>query len=69
MIVDNPETAMSVPMLRKDVSALRQELKSLRDDLTSEVDRIYSLGQWVIGLFVTMALAILSLAVKNLFKN
>lgn len=68
-IVDSPERAMSIPILRKDMDSLQ---KGIADDVASlrtEIERIYDLGKWFLGLIASMTISILLLAVAEFRKN
>ena len=60
-LVDTPEKALSVPMMRRDLVALERssdtQISSLRDD----VARLYTLMLWLIGIIVTIALGLVGL--------
>ena len=68
-IVDSPERAMSIPILRRDLDSLRTDVRSDLVGTKQEIDRVYDLSKWFIGLMATMAIGILGLAVGNLFKS
>lgn len=68
-VVENPERAMSIPMLRKDFDAIKIDANDTSRILRAEIDRIYDLGKWFIGLMGTMAIGVLGLAVGNILKN
>ena len=68
-VTSNPERAMSIPILRRDIDGLKD---SVAEDLAAtrnEIDRLYGLSQWFIGLMATMALGVLGIAVGNAFRN
>lgn len=68
-IVDNPERAMSIPMLRKDFDTVKSTIQSQNSSFRTEIDRMYDLGKWFIGLMGTMAVGVLGLAVGNILKS
>lgn len=65
-IQESPERAMSIPMLRRDLTALQGDLRDGNLATRAEIDRIYDLGKWLLGLFGTMAIGILGIATTNL---
>ena len=67
-IVDSPERAMSIPILRRDLDSLRTDVRSDLAGTKQEIDRVYDMSKWFIGLMATMAVGILGLAFGNLFK-
>ncbi|MEM8822445.1 MAG: hypothetical protein AAGF30_02445 [Pseudomonadota bacterium] len=68
-VTDNPERAMSIPILRRDIDVLRTDVTEDLGIVRAEIDRIYDLGKWFIGLIATMAIGVLGLAVGNLIKG
>jgi len=65
----NPEKALSIPLLRKDVLILEKSVSNDVSMLKREVDRVYDQGKWFIGLMVTMLLTIIGLAVSTLVST
>lgn len=68
-VTDNPERAMSIPILRKDVDLLRRDIVGDLVTIRAEIDRVYDLGKWFLGLIATMAIGVLGLAIGNLIKK
>ncbi len=68
-INDSPERAMSIPILRKELDLLKSDVVEAVDALRAEIDRIYDLGKWFLGLMATMAIAVMGLVIGNLIKR
>lgn len=66
---ESVERALSVPMMRSDIDTVRRDLISYSSQIEAEIDRIYDLVKWFIGLMVTIAVGILGLAVGNFLKS
>ena len=63
-VVDNPERAMSIPVLRKDLEALSSEVHGDIGGLGKEIERLYTFGQWFIGAaMIPIALAVFTMTV------
>ncbi len=67
-ITANPERAMSIPILRRDVDAYKQNATEDLAATRQEIDRLYGLSQWFMGLMGTMAIGMISIAVTNVFR-
>ncbi len=63
-LVQNPEKALSVPLLRQDLERLADEQRRNVTSLSAEIGRAYDVNKWVIGL---MSTAVLGLAMTNIF--
>lgn len=63
-ILENPSKALSVPMLRMDLEALKKNNELERLSTTKEIERIYTLATWFVGLILT---AIISPAIPAVF--
>lgn len=68
-IMQNPERAMSIPILRRDIDTIKQDIIAESSVLRAEIARVYDLGKWFIGLIATMAIGVLGLAIGNLIKG
>lgn len=68
-IVENPQRAMSLPILRRDIDALGSDLRGDLAATRKEIDRMYDWSKWFVGLMATMALSVLGLAIVNFLKG
>ena len=66
IILDNPEKAVSLPLMRKDMENLESNHKNDLEAMRSELSRALGLGQWLIGLMFFMAIGLFGIAVGNL---
>jgi len=68
-ITDTPEEAVSTVLLRRDVEEIRKASDATARAIGRDIDRVYDMTKWLFGLFLTMALSILSLALTALAKT
>lgn len=68
-ILDSPEKAVSLPLLRKDIENLKTSRETELANIHNEVSRLYDLNKWVIGLMFAFFVSLLGLAVANLFQS
>ena len=68
-ILNNPTTALSMPLLRKDVDNLKTQYKENKDETARHLDRMYDQNKWFIGLMFTMAIGIVGLAISNFLQS
>ena len=68
-VVDNPERAMSIPMLRRDIDSLAEISALTAAQSRDDIGRIYDQNKWFIGLMATIAIAVIGLAVGNLRRS
>ncbi len=68
-ISDNPERALSVPLLRKDMEALQLRISSIQEATHDDVERLYTVMLWVLGSVVTVALTAFGLGLAHIRKN
>jgi hypothetical protein len=68
-ISDSPEEAVSVVLLKRDIQDLRRSQDGMASSVSREIDRVYDMTKWLFGLFLTMALSILTLAFTALSKT
>ena len=62
----DPVKALTLPLLRKDFDTLQDREKTDLDAIRGELGRLYNFGQWFMGLVITIALALFTLAIGNL---
>lgn len=69
IVLDNPSKALGIPLLRRDLDNLKESQNSNYISMRQEIERIYDLNKWFIGLMFTIAISILGLAISNIFKG
>ena len=67
-ILDSPEKALTIPLLKKDLNNLKETFNKGLDNIEKDTTRIFDMFQWTIGLFFTLAVGILTLAIGNFVK-
>jgi predicted RNase H-like nuclease (RuvC/YqgF family) len=65
VIIEDPEKALSIPMLRKEIGLLREGGSQSAAALKQSVDQVYDMNKWLLG---AMALSVLALAVSQFFR-
>lgn len=64
-IMASPEKALEIPLLQRDLQNVKADDEAAIVALREEINRLYGLGEWFLGLMFTMAVGIISLAVSN----
>lgn len=62
----SPDKAIALPILRQQVDAFEDRARSDVEGLRSEIGRLYSLSQWLIGLIVTITFGLSTFAFSGL---
>ncbi|EJL6735639.1 hypothetical protein NMR87_004494 [Vibrio alginolyticus] len=65
----NPEKALAVPILRKDLDNIEKGLRSELQQTRLEINRMYDQNKWFIGLMLTMAVSVLGIAISSFFNR
>jgi len=68
-LLDSPEKALSVPLLRNDLQNLKLSYKQDIDNLAKSMDRVYDQNKWFIGLMFTMAVGLIGLAISSFVQS
>lgn len=68
VILPDPAKAIDLVLLHRDIDALRGTVSATGATAKQDIDRIYDLTKWIVGLLFTMSLGILGLAAANVFK-
>lgn len=68
-ILDNPEKALSLPLVRKDLNEISKREAEYRTSLKSEIDRLYEQQKWMLGGIGTVLLAVAGGAISILFRS
>jgi hypothetical protein len=68
-ILPDAEKAISVPLLKKDLSSLQQQTSRDLETVRAESSRLYDLMKLLIGLMGLISFGLLGTAVGNVFKR
>lgn len=69
VILDNPEKAVALPLIRRDVESLKQQTSRDFESVRAENARVYDLMKWLVGLMGLVSLSLIGTAVGNVFKR
>jgi len=61
-IVNSPERALELPILRNDLTNLRDTNNQRMEAMSARIEQVYDLNKWLLG---TMAITIIVLAVST----
>lgn len=67
-ISDNPEKALSIPMLRKDQENMAKAIEGNKLAVSSDLSRIYDQQKWILGGVATILFALVTALFSALFK-
>ena len=65
----DPVKTLAIPMLKKDLESVQQEIADDRVKEKAEIDRVYDLNKWFVGLNATITLTLIGFVVTNAFKT
>jgi FtsZ-binding cell division protein ZapB len=68
-LLDSPEKALSVPLLRNDLENLKLGYKQDMDNMAKGIDRVYDQNKWFLGLMFTMAVGLIAIAISNFVQS
>jgi hypothetical protein len=66
VIIDSPNKALQIPLLKKDMDSMKKEIILRFSSLEKSINKSYDIVKWVIG---TILLSILGLAVSILLQQ
>ena len=69
IILDNPEKAISIPLLKSEILNQKEQNQMEFVSLRHDISRVYDMNKWIIGGVVALFLGILSLSAGNLFNR
>ena len=69
IILDDPEKAVALPLLRRDIKALEQQSGRDMESMRAENARVYDLMKWLVGLMALVSLSLIGTAAGNVFKR
>jgi len=68
-ILESPERALSIPLLRKDVADLAKRAEEYRELSKSDIDRLYAQQTWMLGGIGTVLFAVAGGAITIVLKS
>lgn len=64
-IVSDPEKALAVPVLRKDLDNATSTMQIQLTDLRLRIEQTYEIYKWLIGLLITVVIGVLGMVVNT----
>ena len=64
-LLQTPEKAVALPLLRQQLSDVQDKNKGDSDSLHGEINRLYGMMQWFLGLMMTLIIGVGGLAVNS----
>lgn len=68
-VIESPERALSIPLLRKDIAESIKRVDEYRLASRSETDRLYEQQKWILGGIGTVLLAVIGGAITIIFRS
>ena len=68
-IVHDPEQAVAIPLLTKEIDELTKSVDYHIQNTNRAFDRFYSIGQWFIAIIVAVIVGILGPSIGNLLRS
>jgi hypothetical protein len=65
LLFDNPEAAVTIPLIKKDINSLIKDNERLR----KELERLGGFTRWFVGIMITMSVGLLGLALSILLRG
>lgn len=68
-ILETPEKALAVPLLRNEIANLKEAYRNDMLQIKEDINRVYDINKWVIGLIGALVLAVVSFTINNFLQN
>jgi hypothetical protein len=68
-IMANPERAIAIPLLRRDIDGVSKRMEELRFQGKSDMDRLYEQQKWMLGGIGTVLLAVAGGAISIIYRT
>lgn len=69
VILEDPEKAVSIPLLKSDIEHLKEQNQNDIKVMREEIAKAYDTNKWIIGLVSTMLVSIIALNISNLLAK
>lgn len=60
---------MSIPILRRDIDALADDIANAVTTGQAQIDRLYDMSKWFLGLIATIAVGLLGTGIAGLRRD
>ncbi len=65
LIFDNPDQAITIPLIKKDIDGIKSEIERIN----TQIGWLSSYNKWLIGVMITLAVGVLGLALSIILKS
>ena len=69
IILTDPQKALELPLIKRDLQAFQQQVGHDIDAVKSENAHVYDLMKWLVGLMALVSLSLVGTAVSSVFKR
>lgn len=69
VILTDPQKALALPLVKRDVEALQEQRRRDIESMRAENARSYDLMKWLIGLMALVSLSLIGTAAGHIFKR
>jgi septal ring factor EnvC (AmiA/AmiB activator) len=64
-LLQSPEKAIALPLLRQQLSDIQEKNRGDEDHINGEINRLYGMMQWFLGLMITLIIGVGGLVVNS----
>lgn len=68
-LTQSPEKAIALPLLRQQLNDLQDKIKSDSDGQQAEINRVYGILEWLLGLIITLIIGVAGLAFNSFRRD
>jgi hypothetical protein len=68
-IQESPEKALSIPLIRKDLSQSEKRIEEIHGIMKADIDRLYDQNRWILGGIGTVLVTVIAGAAGIIFKT
>ena len=65
LLFDNPDAAITLPLMKKDIDSLQNDMKTTREMFAW----ITSYNKWIIGIMIPLSVSVLGLVITTVLKK
>jgi hypothetical protein len=68
-LLQSPEKAIALPLLRQQLADIQEKNRGDEDNINGEINRLYGMMQWFLGLMITLIIGVGGLVVNSFRQN